>query len=248
LWCWLLDAAPAFLDVCIEERVPSVTLSFGPMGTHAKRAREAGMLVIRQVQTVGGARDALRAGVDVIIAQGSEAGGHTGSVATMALVPQVVDLAGDIPVLAAGGIADGRGLVAALALGAQGVVMGTRFVTALEAGSSDRHRARILEASADDTVFTDVFDIVEGAQWPDGISGRTIRSSFTDQWHGREDQLRAARDVIRAESNPLAEHGAFAGQASGLVREVKPAAEIVADVMEDAAAVLSRLHNSVVLR
>ena len=244
LWCFLLDSAPVFLDVCIEEHVPSVTLSFGAPGDHARRARDAGLKVIHQVQTVAGARAAVSAGVDAIIAQGGEAGGHTGSVATMALVPQVVDLAGDIPVLAAGGIADGRGLVAALALGAQGVIMGTRFVAAIEAGASDRHRQRILGASADDTVYTDVFDIVDGIRWPDGISGRTIRSAFTDEWHGREDELLANREAIRAESNAPEEHDAYAGQAAGLVRDVRPAAQIMADVMEEAAGVLARLHRA----
>lgn len=246
LWCFLLDRAPQFLDVCIEERVPSVTLSFGAPGEHAKRAKDAGLLVLHQVQTVAGARAAVDAGVDVIIAQGGEAGGHTGSVATMTLVPQVVDIGGAIPVIAAGGIADGRGLVAALALGAQAAVMGTRFVASKEAGSTERHRRMIVDATADDTVFTDVFDIVDGMKWPQGISGRTLRTPFSDEWHGREAELARERDAIRAESAapneaPERARSAYAGQSAGLVREVKSAAEIIAGVMREAEAVLAGL-------
>ena len=247
LWCYLLQVAPAFLDVCIEERVPSVTLSFGDPAPFVSKAKDAGVLAIYQAQTVAGAREALAAGVDVIIAQGGEAGGHTGSVATMALVPQTVDIAGAIPVLAAGGIADGRGLVAALALGAQGVVMGTRFVMAEEASpSAHQHRERILAASADDTVYTDVFDIIDGMRWPSGISGRTIRTPFTDEWHGREPELQSARESIRSQSTqpgeaPEAAQSAYAGQSAGLIRDVKPAAVIIRDIMAEAAAVLAGL-------
>lgn len=247
LWCFLLDNIPQFLDVCIEERVPSVTLSFGDPGTHAKRVKDAGILTLHQVQTVAGARAAVAAGVDLIIAQGTEGGGHTGRVATMALVPQVVDVAGGIPVLAAGGIADGRGLVAALALGAQGVIMGTRFVMASEAAPpAAAQRDHILAATADDTLFTDVFDVVDGMRWPEGISGRTIATPFAREWHGREDELRAQLDAIRGESDvpgeaPSRAQSAYAGQSAGLITDVKPAARIIEDVLREADDVLGRL-------
>jgi NAD(P)H-dependent flavin oxidoreductase YrpB (nitropropane dioxygenase family) len=245
LLVFVLDAAPQFLDVCLEERVPSVTLSFGEAGDYARRAKDAGMIVLNQVQTIAGAKKAVEAGVDVIIAQGGEAGGHTGSVATMAIVPQTVDIAGDIPVIAAGGIADGRGLVAALALGAQGVIMGTRFVAAEEAQpTAHAHQDLIVAATADDTVFTDVFDIVDGMRWPSGISGRSIRTPFAEEWHGREPELREQRDAIVAESGGVAPeraHSAYAGQSAGLVRDVKPAKQIIDDIMREAGDVLSRL-------
>ncbi len=247
LWSYLLDQAPQFLDVCIEERVPSITLSFGAPGAHAARAQSAGILVLNQVQTVAGAREAAAAGVDAIIAQGGEAGGHTGSVATMALVPQAVDLAGGIPVIAAGGIADGRGLVAALALGAQGAIMGTRFVAATEATPSSRgHADMIVASNADDTLFTDVFDIVDGLRWPDGISGRTLATPFAREWHGREDELRAQRTAILAESAtpneaPERAHSAYAGQSAGLITSIRPAAAIIADMIREAEAVLAKL-------
>jgi nitronate monooxygenase len=247
LIAWILDVAPAFLDVCIEERVPSVTMSFGDAGPHIARTKDAGITVIRQVQTIAAAREAVAQGVDVLIAQGGEAGGHTGSVATMAFVPQVVDLAAGIPVMAAGGIADGRGLVAALALGAQGVIMGTRFVASDECTTSaPEHREKIIAATADDTIFTDVFDIVAGIKWPTGISGRSIKTAFTAQWHGRESDLAALRAQIIAESarpNEMPElaHSACAGQSAGLINEVKPAAAILREIVAEAGAVLPNL-------
>lgn len=246
-WCFLLERAPQFLDPCIEERVPSVTLSFGDPMPWVPKLHDAGILALVQVQTVAGARQALDAGADAIIAQGGEAGGHTGSVATMALVPSIVDIAGDVPVIAAGGIADGRGLVAALALGAQGVIMGTRFVAATEATTpAHGHKESIVASSADDTVWTDVFDIIDGLRWPDGISGRTIATPFTREWHGREPELRQQRDAIIAESNVVGEaperaHSAYAGQSAGLVHDVRPAADIIASIVAEAEAVLARL-------
>lgn len=247
LWVHLLAVTPQFLDVCLEERVPSVTLSFGDASLYVERAQDAGVLVLHQVQTVAGARQAAAAGVDAIIAQGGEAGGHTGSVGTMALVPQAVDVSGEIPVLAAGGIADGRGLVAALALGAQGAIMGTRFVASAEATpTAHSHRERIIAATADDTVFTDVFDIVDAIPWPDGIHGRSIRTPFSDEWQGREEELRRRRDAILAESAhrgeaPERAQSAYAGQSAGLVREVQSAAAIIADIMRQADELLRQL-------
>jgi NAD(P)H-dependent flavin oxidoreductase YrpB (nitropropane dioxygenase family) len=245
LWVYLLDVAPRFLDVCIDERVPSITLTFGDPGDYARRAKDAGIIVLHQVQTVAGAKRAAGAGVDAIIAQGGEAGGHTGSVATMALVPQAVDVAGGIPVIAAGGIADGRGLVAALALGAQGVIMGTRFVAAEEAEPAARgHREQIIASTADDTVYTDVFDIMDGLKWPAGISGRTINTPFTQEWHGRESELQEHRQRIIDEAGgivPERAHSAYAGQSAGLVRDVKPARAIIEDVMREAEQVLRGL-------
>jgi nitronate monooxygenase len=247
VWVHILGVAPGFLDVCIEERVPSVTFTFGDPAPYVARTKDAGIAVIHQVQTIAGVREAAAAGVDAIIAQGGEAGGHTGSVATMALVPQAVDAANGIPVIAAGGIADGRGLVAALALGAQGVGMGTRFVAAAESTPPARqHRERIIAATADDTVFTDVFDIVDNLRWPDGIHGRSINTEFAQEWHGREDALRASLDDLRAQADergelPVRAHSAYAGQSAGLITDTKPAAQIIADIMREAEAVLARL-------
>ncbi len=248
LWVHLMPIAPAFLDVCLEERAPSITFSFGDPAPYVGRVHDAGMLVLHQAQSIADVRTAAAAGVDAIIAQGGEAGGHSaGNASTMAFVPAAVDVAGRIPVIATGGIADGRGLVAALALGAQGVIMGTRFVAADEATPpAHGHRDKILAASVDDTIFTDAFDIVDGLRWPAGVAGRSIRTPFANEWQGRSEELRAQREAILRESTqpgeaPERAHSAYAGQSAGLVRDVKPAAAIIHDVMEEAEAVLAHL-------
>lgn len=248
LWVHLMPIAPAFLDVCVGERVPSITFSFGDPAPYVARVHDAGILLLHQAQSLADAKAAAAAGVDVIIAQGGEAGGHSaGNATTMALVPAAVDVAGGIPVIATGGIADGRGLVAALALGAQGVIMGTRFVAATEATPSEHdHREKIVAASVDDTIFSDTFDIIMGMRWPAGIAGRSIRSPFAEEWYGRSDELAAQRDAILAESPrpgeaPERAHSAYAGQSVGLVRDVRPAGQIVRDVMAEAEAVLEKL-------
>lgn len=157
LWVFLLDVAPQFLDVCIEEGAPSVTLTFGDPGDYARKAKDAGLRVLHQVQTVAQAKRAAEAGVDAIIAQGGEAGGHTGSVATMALVPQAVDVADGIPVIAAGGIADARGVAAARALGASAVLVGTAYLRCAESRASAPHRRALAQATDDATRVTNVF-------------------------------------------------------------------------------------------
>ena len=125
---------------------------------------------------------AAAAGVDVVTAQGTEAGGHTGRISTLPLVPAVVDAVAPLPVIAAGGIADGRGIAAALMLGAEGVWIGTRFLGTRECGVSDAYKARVVAATGDDTVLTDLFDIAIGMPWPDGVSGRAIRNRFVERW------------------------------------------------------------------
>ena len=128
-------------------------------------------------------------------------------------------------------------------------MMGTRFVMAEEATPpAHGHREHILRATADDTVFTDVFDIIDGLQWPEGISGRTVRTPFSDEWHGRENDLRAQRDTILQESATAGEapgraHSAYAGQSAGLIRDTRPAAAIVHDIMREAEEVRTRLAS-----
>src|SRR5829696_1944165 len=136
------------------------------------------------------------AGADFIVAQGTEAGGHgTEHASTLPLVPAVVDTVSPTPVLAAGGIADGRGLAAALMLGAQGALVGTRFYTSIEALGHERAKERILDARGDETKRTRVFDVARGAEWPEGYTGRALRNRFLERWDGREGELAAALDT-----------------------------------------------------
>ena len=242
--------AAELMGAALDEGVRIVAHSFADPTPFMDAARDAGALVLCQVRTVDGARVAAAAGVDVVTAQGTEAGGHTGRVSTLPLVPAVVDAVAPVPVIAAGGIADGRGIAAALMLGADGVWLGTRFVAASESGVSDEYRARVVAATADDTVLTDVFDIAAARPWPEGVAGRAIANRFSERWHGREDELRRWAEQHRDEylAAPDAdgdEHAVWAGEASGFVGAVEPAGEVVARLVREASLVLSERPRSV---
>jgi len=191
------------------------------------------------------------AGVDVVTAQGTEAGGHTGLVSTLPLVPAVVDAVAPVPVIAAGGIADGRGIAAALMLGAEGVWIGTRFLATRECGVSDAYKARVVAATGDDTVLTDVFDIAGGMPWPDGVSGRAIRNRFSERWERREEELRTWAiehgDEYRSlgPDAEIAEKAVWAGEAASFVTGVESAADVVRGLVADAAGVLTARPQAV---
>ena len=242
---WLIERDTSPLDAAVEAGVASVTLSFGDPAPYVDRIHAAGSLLLNQVQTVEAARRAVEVGVDVIIAQGNDAGGHTGMMPLLPLLPQVVDIAGDVPVLAAGGIGDGRGLAAVLVLGAQGALMGTRFIASNEAESDwPRLPDQVLAASADDSVWTTAIDIQQGggsSRWPSGIGARSIRTEWLDRWSDHPEQL---ADLLA--EDPEADHAegrdptpAYAGPIAGMVREHEPAARIVTSVAADAAQILS---------
>jgi len=207
-------------------------------------AHASGVRVFTQVQSVVQARRAAQAGVDVIIAQGTEAGGHTGLAGTLALVPAVVDAVGDIPVVAAGGIADGRGLAAALLLGAAGGWPGTRFVACHEWGAGAWEQQAVLAATADDTVRTSVYDQVRGAPFPEGIADRVLRNAFTSAWEGRTEEIAERQAELRGELEAAAERGdptvadISAGVAVWLIRSLEGAGTIVERIVEEAERVL----------
>ncbi|MEQ8718105.1 MAG: nitronate monooxygenase [Acidimicrobiales bacterium] len=241
---WLIEDDPSPLDAALEAGVASITLSFGDPAPYVERIRGAGSLLLNQVQTVEAARRAVEVGVDVIIAQGSDAGGHTGAIPLLPFLPQVVDVAGHIPVLAAGGIGDGRGLAAVLMLGAQGALMGTRFIVSDEAESDwPRLPDQVLAASADDSVWTTAIDIAQGrgrSNWPAGIGARSLRTQWLDRWVGREEELAG---LLAADSD--ADHAggndptpAYAGPIAGMVDRSEPAGRIVTSVIAEAAQVL----------
>jgi len=207
------------------------------------RAHDAGILWIQQVVDRREAEEAVGAGADVIIAQGGEAGGHCGSVSTMVLVPQVVDVAGDIPVVAAGGIADGRGLAAALALGAQGVSMGTRFLASAELGIADEWKRRIVEADALDAVKVVNSERVLPPYSRPGstVEPRALSTPLIEQLREHPDSVDPSATGPRLREAVLAGRGdeylPFAGQSAGLIDEVLPAGEIVRRVVAEAEAV-----------
>jgi nitronate monooxygenase len=233
----------ATVDLALRHHPAAVLLSFGDIRPYAPAIKAAGCVLLCQVQEVEAARDAVAAGADIIVAQGSEAGGHSGTRATLTLVPAVVDAVAPIPVLAAGGIADGRGVAAALMLGADGVMMGTRFSAATESLTHERAKARLVAARAADTVRTRVVDIVRGyAAWPAPYTGRVLRNDFYERWHGREDALAAALDTEAAAYQRAFQDGEFdtaaifAGEAVDLIDAVAPAGALVQRIGAEAEA------------
>jgi nitronate monooxygenase len=252
------DLVDAAFEVVLEERVPVFSAAVGlPSAAMVERCHARGVKVIAMIATVQDARDAATAGVDAIIAQGGEAGGHrsvgrkpsspeVAMVGTMALVPQVVDIV-PVPVIAAGGLADGRGLVAALALGAQGVLLGTRFVATRESMAPEFYKKSLLEREADATVVTDAFT----GQW-----ARVLRNRFAVDYRGSGAptlpsllQSVAAQDVFAAAvKRQDGEHfPMFCGQSVGLVHNLPGAAEVVDTIVREAREVLSALGRRIQL-
>lgn len=243
---WSLARKPHLLSRALERKPAAVMLSFGDAAPFAKPIKDAGAKLICQVQTVAMAGDAVRAGADIVVAQGTEAGGHGAGRSTFALVPAVVDAVAPVPVVAAGGVADGRGLAAALMLGAAGVLMGTRFCATDEWLGHDNQKKRIVETSGDATARTTVFDIVRRLDWPGEFTGRAIRNDFLDRWHGRETDLERAVDA-EARRYVDAQNGGdfdtavvFASEGIDMIRDVRPAADVVADVVAEARTLLDR--------
>jgi nitronate monooxygenase len=242
------------IAVCIEERVPVLSFFWGDPSPHLAGAHAAGIKVLLQVGSVAAAQQAAHAGVDAIIAQGVEAGGHVaGEVAAMALVPRVVDAIAPTPVIAAGSIADARGLVAALALGADGVSVGTRFLATSESNAHPAYKERLLAATEEDTVRTILF----GYGWPHAPH-RTLRTPFVLEWLGKEERGQESRPdepivghtrvaghevpVLRFMGLPpnrdstgdIELRSLLAGQGVGLVQDIKPAADVVHELVTGA--------------
>ncbi|OBB64187.1 nitronate monooxygenase family protein [Mycobacterium sp. 852014-50255_SCH5639931] len=248
---WSLARQPELLDEALARRPAAIMLSFGDLQPFADRIRAAGVPLIAQAQTLDHARQALDAGADVVVAQGGEAGGHGMTVrSTFTLVPDVVDLAAarapDTLVLAAGGVTDGRGLAAALALGADGALVGTRFWASPEALVSPRAHERALSATGDDTVRTRAYDLVRRLDWPAGYNARALGNAFLDRWHGNEDQLavelpEAVADYEKAfVAEDFDTAAVLVGEGVGLINDVRPAADIVHDMVRDAARILNK--------
>lgn len=248
---WSLARSPELLEQVLDRKPAVVMLSFGDLKPFAERIHAAGVPLIAQVQNLDHARQALDAGADIVAAQGGEAGGHGMTVrSTFTLVPDVADLvAGRSPgtlVVAAGGVADGRGLAAALALGADGAVVGTRLWASREALVSPRAQQRAIAASGDETFRTRVYDAVRQLDWPEDYNARALGNAFLDTWHGNEYQLaQALPEAVAAFEKAVAAEdfdtaAILVGEAIGLVHDVRPAGDIVRDMARDAARILGR--------
>ena len=250
---WSLAERPALLDRVLARKPRAVMLSFGDPAPFAKAIRAAGARLICQVQTKAHARAALACGAEIIVAQGAEAGGHGAQRGTLPLVPEIVDLAArenpDAVVVAAGGVADGRGLAAALALGAEGVLVGSRFYAAEEALTDPEARRRVTAADGDATLRNSVIDIVRRIDWPRPFTCRVLRNRLFERWHDAEEALRAQPgDSLVAAYRAAQEAGDFdtagviIGEAAGLIADVLPAGAIVERMVADAEAALTRVR------
>ncbi len=231
---------------------PAVALSFGDPRPWINRCKEAGSRVICQVQSVEDADVAVAGGADVVVAQGNEAGGHTGRMGLLPLLAGVLAKHPSVPVLAAGGIAEGRALAAVLAAGADGAWMGTAFLATPEAVEvRDEHKRLIVRSDGSDTVFTRVYDIVHGYPWPEGIGERVRRNSFTQQWTDRPRELEERRSQFAALGAPGAGGSldvrtaeVIYGQSARFVHQIRPAGEVVRAVCEEAERHLSERLRS----
>jgi nitronate monooxygenase len=243
---WAID--PSVVEYALGYQPAAVMLSFGDPRPFAELVRQSEAVLIIQVTDLAEARQAVQEGADLIVAQGTEAGGHGArrGWSTLAFVPAVVDLAGPVPVLAAGGIADGRGVAAALALGAAGALIGTRFLTTAEALTDPDAKKAIVDGNGEDTERSSVLDIARGSRWPLEYTGRTLGHPFLDRWRDAEAELAADPDDTRREyregiaRGELPAEPVWASQAIGLIHDLPPAAELVGVLAVQAEEALAR--------
>jgi nitronate monooxygenase/enoyl-[acyl-carrier protein] reductase II len=241
-----LDEEAFEATIRLKPRVVSFALD--DPGELARRAHDAGSLVMAQVTTVAQAEQAVASGADIIVAQGGEAGGYGGTVSTLVLVPQVVDAVAPVPVVAAGGIFDGRGMAAALVLGAAGVNLGTRFLASAEAPIDRAWQEAVLGARSEDTVKADALNYVSPLPGTAGYGTvlRSVRTPFLERWNERREEAVRERPRLSAEMRAAREAGrrhefiATAGQSAGAINEVLPVAEIIRRLVSGAEAVLAR--------
>jgi nitronate monooxygenase len=249
------DDRPGLWDKVLGYAPPVIALSFGDAAQVHKyvgSAADAGSHVMVQVHDPEQAAVAVQAGASVLIAQGAEAGGHHRSQATLPLIPAVLDVTqGAVPVVAAGGIADGRGLAAALALGADGAMMGTRFAATEESLATAGFKSHLVSAATADTVNTHAFDVVRGIPWPAGHPARAVANDFTRTWTGRDAELAAQRAAVEPEwaaavaRDDTSQRAMFAGEVLDLIQDIQPAAQVVHGVVADAEEILTRLARRI---
>ena len=246
----LIEPDPTNFEIALDEGVPVVVFSFTDPRPWLGQAKEAGAITICQVQSVELAQLAVEAGADVLLAQGNEAGGHTGSMNLLPLLVDLVERYPEIPILAAGGIAGGRALAAVLAAGAQGASLGTALLATPEAVEApDAFKERIVLSDGQDTAFTRLYDLLGDTPWPDGIAGRVYRNRLVREWDGRDAEVLAHREELatdaataRARQDPeLA--SVYMGQGAGQVQAIRPATEVVREICEGAEGIIRGLTS-----
>ena len=236
---WAIEKRPDLLDAAIEANPFLISISFGSPAPYIERLHQHGILLATQVNTRAEAMQAARDGVDLIVAQGTEAGGHvTGQVSALPLLQSALD-AVQVPVLAAGGIASPRGVAAALAAGAEGVWIGTALLASPECENTEQARARIVQAQETDTILTRAFDVAQGLAWPPKYPGRALRNRFTDLWHAHIDALSQANEARQQLAEAIGSKNydlayIYAGEAVGLVTQQQSAGDVIQQLGEGA--------------
>ncbi|MDP9018659.1 MAG: nitronate monooxygenase [Candidatus Eremiobacteraeota bacterium] len=238
LVAWVLERRPELLQLAIEAKPKLVSISFGDPQPYVDRLHAEGILVASQVQSKAWAQTAIDAGVDILIVQGTEAGGHTGAVGTLPLLQIVLEMT-DKPVIAAGGIATGRGLAAVLAAGAVGGWIGTPFLLACESRTASEAQARIASSDETQTILTSVYDRIQGKAWPAEFRGRALRNPFVDKWNDNADEMMQTPDAITAFQKAKSERDfntahIYASQTVGLLDQVRSARDIVTSIASSA--------------
>lgn len=246
---WSMARDPNLLEMVLAKRPAALMLSFGELEPHASRAKALGVPLICQVQGMSYLREAVAAGADIIVAEGCEAGGHSGYRGVFTLVPEAADylarFAPETVLVAAGGVGDGRGLAAALMLGADGVLVGTRFVASQESEAPDGLRQAIVRADGDATMKSTSVDVARRRYWPNPeFVIRVLKNGFVTKWHGRDRELENAIDVEYQrfweafKAGDADNTAVLAGEVSGIIADIPPAARIVDDMVAQACQLL----------
>jgi len=246
---WAIEKRPDLLEAAIDAAPFLISISFGSPAPYVERLHRHSILLATQVNSRAEAMQAAQVGVDLIVVQGMEAGGHiTGQVSTLPLLQAVLDVV-EVPVLAAGGIASPRGVAAALAAGAQGVWVGTCLLASPECENTEQARERIVHAQETDTLVTRAFDVAQGLAWPSHYPGRALRNRFTDEWDSRTDALPQANEVRQQLAEAVANKNydlayIYAGEAVGLVMREQPAADVIRYLGDGAEQLLRDLSST----
>ena len=246
---WSMARSPELLDQVLAKQPAALMLSFGEVEPHASRIKARGIPLICQVQGMKYLREAVDAGADIVVAEGCEAGGHSGYRGTFTLVPEAADYLAkhspDTVLVAAGGVGDGRGLAAALVLGADGVLVGTRFVASKESEAPDGFREAIIRADGDSTMKSSSVDVVRKRYWPNPeFVIRVLKNRFVSRWHGREEEMEKAIDVEHERfwgafrAGDADNSGVLMGEVSGIIQDAPPAAQIIEHMVAQACRLL----------
>lgn len=246
----LIELDTENFEIALAERPPVMIFSFADPRPWLGRARDAGAVTVCQVQSPEAARVAVDAGADVLLAQGNEAGGHTGKMNLLPLLVELVERFPQTSVLAAGGITSGRALAAALAAGAEGASLGTALLATPEAVEVPQaFKDRLLLSGGLDTIFTRLYDLLGDDPWPQGIAGRVYRNRLVREWHGRDAEVLRRREELASDvAAARARHDpelspVYMGQGAGQVNAIRPAAEVVTDICREAENILQSIQS-----